>query len=93
MNKDIELLLTFKVKNELNNSYVNIKLANDCIDVFIRRKNINDVTDCLTLEYRKKYDLDTYKNDILIGNLSYVANTILYDYKKYITSFFFKGVR
>lgn len=93
MNKDIELLLTFKVKNELNNSYVNIKLTNDCIDVYIRRKNIDDIFDSLTLEYRKKYDLETFTDDIMLGNLSYIANTILYDYKKYISSFFFKGVR
>lgn len=93
MNKDIELLLTFKVKNELNNSYVNIKLTNDCIDVYIRRKNIDDIFDSLTLEYRKKYDLETFTDDIMLGNLAYIANTILYDYKKYITTFFFKGVR
>lgn len=93
MNKDIELLLTFKVKNELNNSYVNIKMVDDCIDVYIRRKNIDDMADSLILEYRKKYDLETFKDDIILGNLSYIANTILYDYKKYISSFFFKGAR
>ena len=93
MNKEIELLLTFKIKNELNNSYVNIKMVNDCIDVYIRRKNIDDMFDSLTFEYRKKYDLETFETDILSGNLSYIANTILYDYKKYISSFFFKGAR
>lgn len=92
MNKELELLLTFKVKNELNNSYVNIKIVNNCIDVYIRRKN-NDVSDNLIVEFRKKYDLETFETDILLGNLSYVSNAILYDYKKYITSFFFKGVR
>lgn len=92
MNKELELLLTFKVKNELNNSYVNIKIVNNCIDVYIRRKNI-DVSDNLIVEFRKKYDLETFETDILLGNLSYVSNVILYDYKKYITSFFFKGVR
>ena len=92
MNKELELLLTFKVKNELNNSYVNIKIVNNCIDVYIRRKNI-DVSDNLIVEFRKKYDLEIFETDILLGNLSYVSNVILYDYKKYITSFFFKGVR
>lgn len=92
MNKELELLLTFKVKNELNNSYVNIKIVNNCIDVYIRRKNI-DASDNLIVEFRKKYNLETFETDILLGNLSYVSNTILYDYKKYITSFFFKGVR
>lgn len=93
MNTEIEKLLTFKVKDELNNSYVKIELLKDYIKVYIRRKSIKDVSDSIILEYNNAYILANYKDDILLDNLSYIANIILYDYKKYITSIFFKGER